>query len=455
MTMVRKNRKGERGQILILCATCLIVLLLFAGLAIDFGFAYVTKANLAKAADAAALTAAKNTGLGQAAYTAIATSAFYMNYGNSDRDVAAPVITICGGGICPTDSLGDTLLTITATATIKPYIIGLLPAFNTLNISATSEARFARIMMTLVIDRTDSMNTNAPGTSLSDAVTGFIDDFDDSNDSVAMVSFANDQKLDFPMATGGFQTPITTAIKGIVGGTIDGGFRGATYSDAALRLAEAQENVSLGLTGNIVHVVVFFTDGNANTIANALTCAGRNNIQTGTWTIGGFDDGSTVGFMTTTNSYYGTASNCPGNQRGSGDVFYPLNNNPTNACDTQTDGTSACNGMFTNLAGAQQTLTWTNVNADALARAVADANAMRTQTPPIIVYAVGLHGGSGALNDLFLCQIANDPGSACKKDGYTFNPNTPQGEFVMASDYTQLNAAFQQVASDIRLRLLQ
>ena len=56
MSIGRRYRKQERGQILILCAICLIVLLLFVGLAIDFGLAYVTKARLGKAVDAAALT---------------------------------------------------------------------------------------------------------------------------------------------------------------------------------------------------------------------------------------------------------------------------------------------------------------------------------------------------------------------------------------------------------------
>ena len=48
MLISRKYRKGERGQVLILCAICLVVLLLFVGLAIDFGMAYVTKARLEK-----------------------------------------------------------------------------------------------------------------------------------------------------------------------------------------------------------------------------------------------------------------------------------------------------------------------------------------------------------------------------------------------------------------------
>jgi Flp pilus assembly protein TadG len=54
------GREGERGQILILFAVFLTVLVLFMGLGIDLGFAYITKAQLSKAVDAAALAGMSN-----------------------------------------------------------------------------------------------------------------------------------------------------------------------------------------------------------------------------------------------------------------------------------------------------------------------------------------------------------------------------------------------------------
>ena len=88
MLISRKYRKGERGQVLILCAICLVVLLLFVGFAIDFGMAYVTKARLGKAVDAAALTGARYSAQAagetladaQTESTALAQSSFAMNY---------------------------------------------------------------------------------------------------------------------------------------------------------------------------------------------------------------------------------------------------------------------------------------------------------------------------------------------------------------------------------------
>jgi hypothetical protein len=92
------------------------------------------------------------------------------------------------------------------------------------------------------------------------------------------------------------------------------------------------------------------------------------------------------------------------------------------------------------------------VNSDALNRSVQDANIMRAAG--YVVYSVGLHGPSGVLNNTFLCQIANDPCLAYGGNP-TFDPNLPSGEFVPASDYTQLGSAFQEVANNIHLRLVQ
>jgi Flp pilus assembly protein TadG len=73
--------KEERGQILIILALVLPVLILFVGLAIDGGMAYITKAKLSKAVDAACLTGMKNLAQGQSTATSLATHIFNANYG--------------------------------------------------------------------------------------------------------------------------------------------------------------------------------------------------------------------------------------------------------------------------------------------------------------------------------------------------------------------------------------
>jgi Flp pilus assembly protein TadG len=406
----------------------MVVLLLFVGLAIDFGLAYMTKASLGKAVDAAALTGARYVGQGQAQATAIAQSAFTMNYGHSNRDVGGtpPVPSV----VFSKDSMQNTLIQVTATSTINTYFLALIPAYRTLNVTATAQARYARVQMTLVLDRTGSMTTNAPGNSLQNAAINFVNQWDNTSDSLAEVSFANDATLDYSMHTGGFQQPITNAINAIQ-------FKGATFSDGALQLAFQQEQINLGLTGNIIHVVVFFTDGNANTVQNQLVCTkgALQSAKSVNWNIGGFDPatgqtvGTLVGFMT------------------------PNTNTGSTNCTESNGSQSCCASTFpSTLTGTQMAINWTNVNADALNRAVQDANTMRANN--IFVYAIGLHGGAGVLDSSFLCQIANDP---CTSYGGnpSYNANLPVGEFILVTDSSGLSAAFQQVANDIHLRLLQ
>jgi Flp pilus assembly protein TadG len=430
MDVRRDGRKGERGGILILCAFSLIVLLLFVGLTIDFGLAYMTKASLGKAVDAAALTGARYVGQGQAQATAIAQTAFAMNYSGASRNSTgtAPVPTIAFSK----DSLQNTVIQVNATATIKTYFLALVPAYKTLSVSASAQARYARVQMTLVLDRTGSMKTNAPGNSLQDAAINFVNQWDNTSDSLAEISFANDSRLDYPMHTGGFQQPITNSINAIQ-------YQGDTYSDGALQLAFQQEQLNLGLTGNIIHVVVFFTDGNANTVQNQLICTGGTlqNPKSVNWNIGGFDPqngqtvGTWVGFIT------------------------PNIDTGSTSC-SENNSQSCCTSTFpSTLTGTQMPINWTNVNADALNRAVQDANTMRANN--IFVYAIGLHpttGGVGVLNTAFLCQIANDP---CPAYGgnTSYNANLPVGEFILVTDSSGLSSAFQQVANDIHLRLLQ
>src|ERR671918_3138039 len=64
MTARRRHIAGEEGFALVYMAVVLTTLLLFSGVAVDSGRAYVVKAQLTKAVDGAALAAARNLNLG-------------------------------------------------------------------------------------------------------------------------------------------------------------------------------------------------------------------------------------------------------------------------------------------------------------------------------------------------------------------------------------------------------
>src|ERR1700737_660063 len=60
----RLSLSSQRGYVLIYMSVVLAVLLIFTGLAVDTGRAYVVKAQLSKAVDGAALAAARNLNAG-------------------------------------------------------------------------------------------------------------------------------------------------------------------------------------------------------------------------------------------------------------------------------------------------------------------------------------------------------------------------------------------------------
>ena len=64
MTKQRRKLSGEEGFTLVYMAAGLTTFLLFTGLALDSGRAYVVKAQLSKAVDGAALGAARNLNTG-------------------------------------------------------------------------------------------------------------------------------------------------------------------------------------------------------------------------------------------------------------------------------------------------------------------------------------------------------------------------------------------------------
>ena len=95
MNFVRPGKSKRNGQVFVMFAIVLPILLTFAGLGIDYAFAYVTKATLSRAIDAAALAGMRNINQGPTQAKAIALGAFNVNYGvGLGRDSSHPVLNI-------------------------------------------------------------------------------------------------------------------------------------------------------------------------------------------------------------------------------------------------------------------------------------------------------------------------------------------------------------------------
>jgi Flp pilus assembly protein TadG len=417
----KRSRENERGQVVLLVAVCFTVMLLFMALAIDVGFAYVTKAKLSKAVDAACLTAMRNLAQGQTIARNLATNSFNGNYQVSSLDQVPPTVAVSFS----TDSYGQTLVNVNGAATIRTFFMRMLPNYQTFSVNDSAQATRGKLVMSVVLDRSGSMASNGGSTALPPAVTTFINYFDNSNDEVAMISFASNATIDVPIGYS-FITPITNAVN-----AMKSKFSGGTFGPGGLTDAKAQNDSVSVLPGqNTVKVVVYFTDGYVNTIQDKLSCSGTLTL----YNYGGYDSGSSVDVFDPTSgtslaTYDGVSSWTP-----------------SNTClKNVTKFTSAINGQL-------KSLNRTNVTADAKYRALQTATAMRTENPGMFVYSIGL---GTSVDQAFLQQIANDPASS------TYDPTQPVGEAVFASNCpssqcsAQLQQVFQTIAAKILLRLTQ
>ena len=423
----RTNRRGERGQILVFLAVILPVLVLFAALAIDVGFAYVTKAKLSKAVDAACLTGMRNLAQGQETAKTLAQNSFNANYGTSGIDANPPDVNISFS----TNAAGQTQININATATIKTFFMGYFPQWSTIQVKDSAQAQRGKLIMSVVLDRSGSMNNNGGAAALPPAVTSFVNYFDNANDEVAMVSFASNATADVPINTN-FITPITNAVKAMQ-------FGGATFGPGGLALAKAQnDSVPIQPGQNPSRVVVYFTDGYANTIQDTFNCT--STLGPTLYNYGGYDSGSTFDFF---NPVDGSSWEPSGNH-GLDSSGYPPHEPPPD-CTGVTKFISQINGQPTTFSRA-------NITADAKYRSLQTANAMRAENPPTYIYAIGL---GKSVDQAFLQQIANDPASA------TYDSSQPQGLAVFVPDCpsaactADLQQVFQTIAAKILLRLTQ
>src|SRR5208282_1840006 len=187
-----ENRKNQRGQIFLLFALLIPILIVFLGVVIDLGLAYVTKTTLSKAVDAAALNAMKNINLGTGSLpncnlaSGAATAGqetFNINYQSVPGLGTTPTPSICFS----LDSNNNTIVNVSATATINTYFLGALSIipgvttnFATLSVSASATAQRNPMIMALVLDVSYSMEKNGGSTALAPAVEAFIADFNGS-----------------------------------------------------------------------------------------------------------------------------------------------------------------------------------------------------------------------------------------------------------------------------------
>jgi hypothetical protein len=261
----------------------------------------------------------------------------------------------------------------------------------------------AQLIMALVLDRSGSMGCEPPcgsggGMVLPATVVSFIGNFDDTADKVAMSSFGSTATLDVPM-----EQPFKSDIIAAAPGTAQDA--GRTFAEGGLMIGFNQvKNAPVPPGQTAVKVIVFFTDGYANTFQTNFNCS-TTPLNLG-------QDDPNFG----------------------GPWSYEFMD-PAGGSDPPCSSTT-----FPSIDGSTKTISSLNQNVwnEGQLHALSVANQIRSAN--ILIYSIGVGNG---LNQDFLRNIANDPA------GSMYNANQISGEAVFAPGPSQLQAVFDTIASKL------
>jgi Flp pilus assembly protein TadG len=253
------NDKGRKGVALILTTMAILFIGGMIGLAIDGGIAFFLKARLSQAMDAASLAGARSLarGVDTTAQTnnAITTA---QNYFSANFPSNFWGCTVTTPSVSVTEGTGANIhvryVQVTGNVTTPLYflrVLGLTSA--SLTSTATAQRRDVNVM--IVLDRSGSM---APGISelVADA-NWFVNQFAEGRDYVGLVTFGGTYYMIQPSSSfSAVPTAISTLTSTTVYGTTD---HAQPLWQAYKALANLDQPASL-------NVLVFFTDGEPNTI---------------------------------------------------------------------------------------------------------------------------------------------------------------------------------------------
>lgn len=440
----------------------LFIIIPMVGLAIDAGILYTVKAKLQAAVDGASLGAARSLNRGQdipsqkTAAEDTATRYYHANFPDNWLAVTPvndPTIT------WPAAPPATAIIHIVGAVDSPTWFMRIL-GFNAVHLTAIGEATRRNVNVLLVIDRSGSLQTSGSCGDLATAASLFVDSFSNNRDRMGLVTFGTYYNVDFPFNYD-FQTSLSTKLASLscIGWTNAGAAYWKGY-----RALKALGDL------NALNVVLFFTDGQPNTITFGtddggtgplLPRGGGCNATPGfSGTIGGNADGiykQTVAIYPAPNPDQFLIGASDGNNGGcsfgSGinrSVSSDVPNLPTsdlwgNSISTSLLGGSGFPASVTKSGGNIQVTSSNVTNGginsldNAAQRARQDAAAANM---PFIVYTVGL-GNSGGVNDELLKRIANDPTALAHQAAYT------TGTYIYTPDTAHLASAFAAIADDI------
>lgn len=249
-------KKNERGFALIYMAVALSGLLVFSGLAVDGGRAYVVKAQLTKAVDGAVLGAARALNSGDP--RGEAQKIFKANFPDGFMGVSLAQDPTTDPNFFRSsidEATGINTVNVQASVTL-PTTFMKLAHFDNVTVSSAGEAQRRMVDLSLVIDQSSSIGGAWP--TVTAAISKFIDAFDGAHDRMSLITFGNGASvLDQMPQNRGFNK---ASLKGHLPAAPNGS---TNMVEGLYRGWDELRTVPAG-TQSGLRIIVLFTDGASN-----------------------------------------------------------------------------------------------------------------------------------------------------------------------------------------------
>jgi Flp pilus assembly protein TadG len=482
--------KGEKGMAVMITAAMLTFVVPAVGLAVDASLLYGVRAKLSTATDAAALAAARSlsSGLTLSAQEAAAidTAQRFLNANFPPNYMYSTNRTV-SITVAETGSRTRTVSVDVRVDSPSYFLRYLGSNMTTLRAVGTASRRDVNVMV--VLDRSGSLTSSGACTPMKNAATSFVNRFANFRDRVGLLTYGGDFRVDFPMQTtpGNFLSG-TNSIPNLISRIT---CTGAT--NTAQALWNAYEQLKIINEAGSLNVILFFTDGQPNTLTFNFTAANAlRTVARGYTAAAPTSPPSTSKITALTRTGCATTTNKIGwvtNDTASGRTFglfnhiatampagtSPLISDRSGCVFNMSSGNTFVYGDFgfmppTDAWGNAVSDTWykpvTAINtvgspdlgkiriseattmANAGFNAANDAarrirnNATSATALNTVIYSIGL-GGVGAAEDEFLNRVSNTRASPI------YDATKAEGLYVYAPTAAQLGQAFAQIAGEI------
>jgi Flp pilus assembly protein TadG len=479
-----RRDKRQRGMAVIMTVLTMMISLPLVGLAFDVGILYMIRGKLYQSVDAAALAGARALGTGPDGPTqrvnAQTEATKYFNANYPSRFWGTISVNFTTPAVDDTTVPNYRTVTITASVVAPLYFLRMLGQ-NTATVAATSQAGRRDALVMLVLDRSYSMLNTFQGTTacaiMKTDAAQFVSNFAEGRDMVGLVIFGSSAFTYAPTTSFGVPDASGNTVASLINQIV---CNGNTNMAEAMHQAYAQiQTVNATSRAN---VIVLMTDGRPNGFTGNYSAYKKGACNAATlrgvyaqWAGGPLSSGTTAGLMVwqaPTAAYNADAvtpdanSNCA--------MYSNLTNGNQDLKQmTPTDiyGNSTTGPYSTNNPNSPYNSTTVNLNNITIPEWVeaAGSNAVDNQGTTIrsnatlkpAIYAIALEGNAPTdpPDTLLLRKLANDPSMQNDPDSTTRtmwagqNPGQTAGFFVDAPDAGELCAAFNQIATQIVVRL--